>query len=128
MGGDYRDLLVWQKAIEVAERIYNVTKRFPTNERFGLTSQMRRAAVSIPSNIAEGQGRFSPGEFRQFLSIATGSTRELETQVILASKLHYIDPEETEPLLDMICRLGKFVNRLSSANLGKHGDFIRQKR
>ncbi|MEK7115531.1 MAG: four helix bundle protein [Patescibacteria group bacterium] len=87
MGKTYKDLLVWNKAIDLAEAIYLVTDKFPREEIFGLTSQMRRAAVSIPSNIAEGKLRNGNKEFRHFLSIAFGSGGELETQVTLAKKL-----------------------------------------
>ena len=78
---DYRDLLVWQKGMTLAKAIYQVTQAFPDTERFGLVSQMRRAAVSVPSNIAEGQARNTTGEFVQFLSHAVGSVSELDTQL-----------------------------------------------
>jgi four helix bundle protein len=84
---DYRDLLVWQKAIELALCVYDVTSTFPKEEMFGLRSQMRRAAVSIASNIAEGRGRLNPAEFRHFLGLAQGSTYELQTQLLIASHL-----------------------------------------
>ena len=77
----YRDLVAWNKAMELVTEIYRVTKQFPKEELFGLMSQLRRAAVSIPSNIAEGKGRLSKGEFRQFLGNARGSLAEVETQI-----------------------------------------------
>ena len=77
----YRDLVAWNKAMELVTEIYRVTKKFPKEELFGLMSQLRRAAVSIPSNIAEGKGRLSKGEFRQFLGNARGSLAEVETQI-----------------------------------------------
>jgi four helix bundle protein len=85
----YKDLLVWQKGIELVKEIYKLTKPFPNDERFGLISQMRRAAVSIPSNIAEGQARHTTKEFIQFLSHAEGSLAELETQIVVSSELGY---------------------------------------
>jgi four helix bundle protein len=87
--GNYKDLLVWQKGIALVKLIYQITQTFPAEEKFGLVSQMRRAAVSIPSNIAEGQARHSTGEFVQFLSHAEGSVAELETQLIIAVELGF---------------------------------------
>lgn len=87
---NYKDLVVWQKGIQLAKRIYAVTRGFPSEERFGLTSQMRRAAVSIPSNIAEGQARHTTQEFIQFVSHAEGSAAELDTQIILAVELSFV--------------------------------------
>ena len=87
--GNYKDLLVWQKGIVLVKHIYHVTGVFPGDEKYGLVSQMRRAAVSVPSNIAEGQARHSTGEFVQFLSHAEGSVAELETQLIIAAELSY---------------------------------------
>ncbi|ADW67475.1 four helix bundle protein [Granulicella tundricola] len=88
----HRQLTVWQRAIELAFAIYDLTKHFPPDEHFGLTSQLRRAAVSIPSNIAEGQSRDTRGEFRHFLGISRGSLAELQTQLVLAKGLHLGDP------------------------------------
>ncbi len=82
MKRDFRDLIVWQKAMSFVTEIYRVTQKFPGDERFGLTSRLRRAAVTIPSNIAEGQGRLTRGEFRQFPGHAKGSMCEVETQII----------------------------------------------
>jgi four helix bundle protein len=87
MAQNYEDLLVWQKAVELAVLVYELTRAFPDDERFGLTSQLRRSAVSIASNIAEGRGRLSQGDFRQFLGIAQGSTYEVLTQLLIAKKL-----------------------------------------
>ena len=80
----YQDLVAWQKAMDLVTKIYQVSHKFPREEIFALTSQLRRAAVSVPSNIAEGQGRNSTKEFRQFLAISLGSVAELETQLIIA--------------------------------------------
>jgi four helix bundle protein len=95
---NYKDLTVWQKAYELSLDIYRVTKKFPREEVYGLTSQMKRAAVSVPSNIAEGYGRKSRGEYLQALSIAYGSLCELETQALLAGDLGYIDKNDLERL------------------------------
>ena len=86
----YKDLLVWQKGISLAKMIYELTRAFPAEEKFGLISQMRRAAVSIPSNIAEGQARHTTGEFVQFVSHAEGSAAELDTQLILSVELDFL--------------------------------------
>ena len=86
----YRDLIAWQKAMDFVGDIYTSTNIFPTSEQFGLISQLRRAAVSIPSNIAEGQGRISKGEFKQFLGNARGSLLEVETQILISRKLGYL--------------------------------------
>ena len=88
---DYRELIVWQKAMDLVEAIYRTTARFPKEELYGLTSQIRRAAVSIPSNIAEGQARNTTRDFLHFLAIAYGSLKEVETQVLIAERLGYID-------------------------------------
>ncbi len=90
----YKDLKVWQKAIELTKLIYEITRSFPTEEKFGLTNQIRRACVSIPSNIAEGAGRNSNKEFVQFIAIATGSCYEVETQLIIAMELKYLANQE----------------------------------
>ena len=92
----FRDLLVWQKAMDLARSVYRDTSRFPKAELFGLTSQMRRAAVSVPSNIAEGHGRLSDGNMRVFLAQARGSLFELETQIELASGLELLKPGSGE--------------------------------
>ena len=108
----YRDLVVWQRAIQLCHAIYSVTASFPREERFGLTSQMRRAAVSIPSNIAEGQGRLSTSEFRQFLGIARGSLRELETQLLIAADLEYLSKEASERCLSTMEEVSRMLNAL----------------
>ena len=112
----YRDLEVWRRAIELAKNIYALTESFPKSEIYGLTSQIRRAAVSIPSNIAEGQTRNSPKEFRQFLSISLGSVAELETQLIIAKAIGYIEEAINELLqsTDSITRMTK--NLIKSLN------------
>jgi four helix bundle protein len=108
MGESFKDLHAWQKAMELALRVYELTADFPSDERFGLTNQMRRTSVSIPSNIAEGYARASTGEYIQFLGHARGSSSELETQLILAKSLHYgkgIHLDEAEKLCNDVGRL-----------------------
>src|SRR5580704_17374598 len=93
MGGrNYRDLIAWQKAMDLVVVVYQLTREFPTEERYGLSQQLQRAAVSVASNIAEGQGRESAREFANFLSISHGSVREVETQILIAERLGYNDP------------------------------------
>jgi four helix bundle protein len=104
---DYRDLIVWQEAMEIAESVYSLTRAFPREEAFGLTAQMRRAAVSIPSNVAEGFGRAQRKTFVQFLRIAQGSLKELETQAQLASRVGLLSTEDLSGLLVRSERLGR---------------------
>jgi four helix bundle protein len=115
---NYKDLVVWQKGISLAKTTYRLTTKFPAEERFGLVSQMRRAAVSIPSNIAEGQARHTTGEFIQFISHAEGSTAELETQIILSIELGFADSKSAKvafALLDDIRRMLNGLRRKLSA-------------
>jgi len=112
MARSYRQLLVWQKAKTLAVLVYKVTENFPKSETYGLTSQMRRAAVSVASNIAEGQGRLTVGEFRYFLGQARGSLLELETQIAIARDLNLVD-SETHDSADQQCyQVLGLVNRL----------------
>ena len=108
----YRDLVAWQKAMELMVSVYTCTQTFPKVETYGLISQMRRAAVSVPSNIAEGHARISTGEFRQFLSHALGSLVEIETQILIGERLSYIDAEKSNELLARTTELGKTPNGL----------------
>jgi len=108
----YRDLVVWQKGIALVVEVYSATKGFPREEIYGLTSQIRRSAVSIPSNIAEGQGRATKGEFVQFLCHARGSIFELETQPMLAKNLGYLTPEIERQLLSKITEEARILNGL----------------
>ena len=113
MGGkNYRDLIAWQKAMDLVEMIYKATENFPKEEIYGLTAQIRRAAISIPSNIAEGQGRTSKKEFQNFLSIAHGSVREVETQVLIAQRLLYLPDDEVETVLKLAAEVGRLINGL----------------
>lgn len=115
MGYQYRQLIAWQKAISMVSRAYQLTQGFPREEVYGLTSQMRRAAVSVPSNIAEGQGRRSKGEFCQFLGHAFGSLLELETQVTIANNLGYLGAESADDFLSETEELGRVINGLISS-------------
>ena len=92
----YRDLIVWQRSIELSLAVYRVSSGFPAEERFGITSQLRRSAVSVPSNIAEGYGRNTRKDYKQFLAIARGSTLELQTQMLIALKLGYCKRDSFE--------------------------------
>ena len=111
----YRDLEVWQRSMRLAKRIYQVTQKFPTEERFGLTNQLRGAAVSVPSNLAEGHARFGPGEFSRFLSIAMGSVAELETQILLSQDLGYVSEAVTHELLAELDVIGKMLRGLAKS-------------
>ena len=108
----YKDLVVWQKGIALAKVICTITAKFPGEEKFGLISQMRRAAVSIPSNIAEGQARHTTGEFIQFISHAEGSVAELDTQLILSVELRFCDNSSAALALELIDELRRMLNVL----------------
>jgi len=108
----YQDLLVWQKGIQLAKEVYAVTKYFPLDERFGLISQIKRAAISIPSNIAEGQCRGTKKDFTQFLRIAYGSAAELKTEIILAKELSFIKDSDYEQIISKITEIEKMLNAL----------------
>jgi four helix bundle protein len=110
----HRDLLVWQKSMDLVEAIYRITQKLPSHEQFGLISQLRRAAVSIPSNIAEGYGRQSSGNYRQFLSISRGSLLEVETQIDICLRLGYLTTMDTESVLNTIRELSKMLTSLIS--------------
>jgi four helix bundle protein len=109
---NYKDLVVWQKGIALAKMIYRLTQSFPSAEKFGLVAQMRRAAVSVPSNLAEGQARHTTGEFVQFISHAEGSVAELDTQLILSSELRFCDRASTAPAFELIDELRRMLNAL----------------
>ncbi len=108
----YRDLEVWKKGMALAKDIYQATAGFPKDESFGLVNQMRRAAVSVPSNLAEGHARLSAGEFRRFVSIPMGSVAELETQIMLSADLGYLNDEVTSHLLEQLDAIGKMLRGL----------------
>jgi four helix bundle protein len=118
----FRDLLVWQRSMRLVETVYTATRQFPQEERFGLASQMRRAAVSIPSNIAEGRGRNSEKSFAHFLNQAQGSLYELETQMELARNLSMIPEQQAEELLEKAGEIGRMLNGLRSTVTGPAAD------
>jgi four helix bundle protein len=118
----YRELIAWQQGVEFVVAIYRATAAFPKEEIYGLTSQLRRAAVSIPSNIAEGQGRLTEGEFRHFLGQARGSLWELNTQLEIARRLNFLAPHQHTSVQNQADELGKILNGLISS------DLTRQKR
>ncbi len=111
---NYRDLIAWQKAMDLVESVYKLTVEFPREEVYGLSVQNRRSAVSIPSNIAEGEGRRTNKEFLRFLSMAHGSVRELETQVLIADRLSYGTPEARAHALLMCAEVGRLITGLSN--------------
>jgi len=111
----YKDLIVWQKSFELVKVVYNLSKKFPKEELYGLTSQIRRATVSIPSNIAEGYTRKSRQEYTQFLRIAFGSGAELETQLLLAKDLKLAPTEEIYNVYNQLQEVMKMLNKLISS-------------
>ena len=109
---NFKELKVWQKAIDLTVEIYKATAFMPTDERFGLTSQMKRCSVSIASNIAEGSGRGSTPQFKQFLNISQGSAFELETQIIISNRLGLLNDELAENLIDKTTEIQKMIYSL----------------
>lgn len=112
---NYRELIVWQKAMDLVELVYQATRQFPKEELYGLTSQVRRSAVSIPSNIAEGQARKSTAEFLNFLSIANGSRAEMETQILLARRLKYVTNDTARQILNLSEEVNRLLNGLMNS-------------
>ena len=110
----HKDLLVWQRSMDLVETVYRLTAQFPSSEQWGLVSQMRRAAISVPSNIAEGYGRQATGEYRHYISIGLGSLLELETQILLAIRLKYLQPGVADPVLKEIEELSRMLATLVS--------------
>jgi four helix bundle protein len=119
MGQSYRDLIVWQKAMVLVSEVYRITRVFPRDELYRLTSQLRRAAVSIPSNIAEGEARFSRKEFHHFLTQARGSLAELETQMLISEDLKedlkYVNAGDSLTIMRLSAETGQLLNRLISS-------------
>jgi four helix bundle protein len=115
---NYRELIVWQDAIKLAKEVYQLTGKFPKHETYALVDQLRRAVVSLPSNITEGQARKSPGDFRRFLHIALGSLAEVDTQLVLAQEFEYLSKEDIDPMDEKIQNLRKklyaLINTLPS--------------
>ncbi len=116
---NYRQLIAWQKAMELVRLVYDLTDKFPREELFGLTSQIRKAVVAIPSNIAEGQGRNSTKEFRYHLSVAYGSLMETETQNLIAEMRSYISVQHSEAVMSKAAEVGRLINGLSNSLLKK---------
>ena len=112
MTQSFRDLVVWQRAVEMTAGIYTLTQDFPSSEMYGLTSQMRRAAVSVASNIAEGRGRLTDGEFRHFLGQAQGSNYELQTQMEVARRLRYVRADMLQSVEALSLEVGKMLSGL----------------
>jgi four helix bundle protein len=108
----YQELIVWQKAMDLVILVYSATEHFPQRETFGLSNQMRRSAVSVPSNIAEGQGRRSKRDFLRFLMISNGSLQELETQVMIARRLNMLADDQQNRILDLSSEVGRLLNGL----------------
>jgi len=115
----YQELFAWQKAMDLAEETYHVTRDFPVEERFGLTSQLRRAAVSIPSNIAEGHERGSTSDYVRYLHIAKGSLAEAETQILLATRLRFLTGKTTGSWLTGASEVGRLLNGLVASLKGR---------
>src|SRR4030065_1201767 len=112
---DYRDLLVWQCALRLVKSVYSPTSSFPAAQIYGLTSQIRRSAVSVPPNMAEGHGRENDGDFRRFLAIARGSLAELQTQLILSGELGFIENEAVAPLLPHTQELARMIRGMQKS-------------
>jgi len=108
----YRDLTIWKDSIELVTRVYELTRKLPQYENYGLSSQLQRAAVSIPSNIAEGHARKTNKEFNRFLSISLGSLAELETQMTITEKLLYLSSDEVQNILERTSKIGKMIRNL----------------
>jgi four helix bundle protein len=116
----YKDLVVWQKGIALAKLVYRLTRSFPSEEKFGIVAQMRRAVVSIPSNIAEGQARHTTGEFIQFISHAEGSVAELDTQLVLSIELKFCANAAADPAFELISELRRMLNALRRKLAARH--------
>ena len=112
---DFRDLRVWQEAMRLAEDVYALSRAFPVDERFGMTAQVRRCVVSVPSCIAEGNARASTPDYLRFLSIASGSLAEVRTQLHLAARLHFVPATETEPVLSQVDTVARMLKALRNS-------------
>lgn len=112
MPSNYRDLLVWKKSVDLVEMIYLLVRKLPKEELYGISDQMRRAAVSVPSNIAEGQQRDSDKDFKRFLAISRGSVAELETQLIICGRLGYLGKSDIDNVLQLCYELRKMLSSL----------------
>jgi len=116
----YKGLIVWQKAMDLVCLVYEVTRAFPKEELYGLTSQVRRAVVSVPSNIAEGQARKSTAEFRNFLSFARGSMAEVETQLLIAARLRYLQESQLREIMILHEEVGKMISAIMTKLATNH--------
>ena len=116
---DFKELIVWQKAMDLTIEIYSLVKSLPREETYGISDQMRRAAVSVPSNIAEGAGRNSEKDFIRFLAQSRGSLWELSTQLEICERLDFLDKEKTKNAVGMIIEISKMVNSLSNSLLSR---------
>lgn len=114
MGESYRDLIVWQRAIQLSVALYRFTHEFPRDEAFGLITQLRRAGVSVASNIAEGYGRMSTGEYKHYLGVARGANYEVQTQLVIAKELGLGKPEKLEEVEGLSNEVGKMLNAILS--------------
>lgn len=115
---DYQDLKVWQKAVDLTTEIYQLVKQLPQDEHYVISDQMRRAVVSVPSNIAEGRGRGSNKEFVRYLLMSRGSLWELSTQLVICERLHYLNNEQTSNAKQMITEISKMINALANSFIG----------
>jgi four helix bundle protein len=111
----YRDLRVWKEAMDLAVECYDLTRAFPREEAYGMTGQIRRAAASVPANIAEGYGRNSTGQYVQFLRTAQGSLKELETHLLLAARVDLVEQDSVEPLLNRADDIGRMLQSLAKS-------------
>ena len=116
---DFKDLIVWQKSMDLVEEVYRLVKNLPKEELYSLSDQIKRSAISIPSNIAEGQGRKSAREFIRFLRIARASKAELETQLLLCVRINYLNTSDIDRAIDLIQEIGKMLNSLQKSLLVK---------
>jgi four helix bundle protein len=112
-GRDFRDLVVWQRAMDLVESVYHEAQQFPPDEVYGLTSQLRRAVVAIPTRIAEGQGQNSIKEFLDHLACANGALCEVQTQILIAQRLNYLSPPHTERLMELCAEVARLINGLA---------------
>lgn len=120
----FQDLEVWQKAMDLVVESYRASKSFPSDERYGLTAQIRRSAVSVPSNIAEGRGRFGLGGFLYHLSVATGSLMELETQFLIAQRLEYLEPADARTVFERTAEVRRLLAGMVRALRAKQGSAV----
>ena len=120
MAKDYKELIVWQKAMDLVVEVYQLVKLLPREEMYALSDQMRRAVISIPSNIAEGQARNSSKEFIQFLSIAKGSNAEIQTQLLICTKLRYLNEEQISNAINLSYEVGRMIHAITQKLTTNH--------